>query len=75
MHSKPRGGSSALAAFDRRINSPLTHPQPLPAGAIAKELSKNPTVLIVNDTVFVHGGLMPEHVRYGLENINREVGP
>lgn len=43
-----------------------------PGGAMARELSKNPTVLIVNDTVFVHGGLMPEHVRYGLDKMNKE---
>lgn len=32
-----------------------------PGGDLAKELSKNPTVLVVNDTVFVHGGLLPTH--------------
>ncbi len=26
---------------------------------MARELSKNPTVLIVNDTIFAHGGVMP----------------
>ena len=31
------------------------------------------TILIVGDTVFVHGGVAPEHVRYGVERINREV--
>lgn len=40
---------------------------------MAKELSRNPTVLIVNDTVFAHGGLLPEHINYGLQRINREV--
>jgi hypothetical protein len=28
---------------------------------MALELSKNPTVLVVNDTAFAHGGLLPEH--------------
>lgn len=32
-----------------------------PGGPMAMELSKNPTVLIVNDTAFVHGGLTPVH--------------
>jgi len=40
----------------------------LTGGPMAMELSKNPTVLVVNDTVFAHGGLLPEHgvtpVRY-----------
>mmetsp|Transcript_29616 Transcript_29616/g.70576 ORF Transcript_29616/g.70576 Transcript_29616/m.70576 type:complete len:350 (-) Transcript_29616:883-1932(-) len=44
-----------------------------PGGPMAMELSKNPTVLVVNDTVFAHGGLLPEHANYGLERINREV--
>lgn len=33
----------------------------LPGGRIAKELSRNPTVLVVNDTAFAHGGLLPTH--------------
>jgi len=44
-----------------------------PGGLVAKELAKNPTVLIVNDTVFAHGGLLPIHVNYGLERINAEM--
>lgn len=32
-----------------------------PGGMIAQELAKNPTVLVVNDTVFAHGGLLPKH--------------
>jgi hypothetical protein len=45
----------------------------LPGGRIAKELSRNPTVLVVNDTAFAHGGLLPAHVNYGLERMNAEV--
>ena len=44
-----------------------------PGQPMAIELSKNPTVLVVNDTVFAHGGLLPEHVEYGIETINAEV--
>jgi len=44
-----------------------------PGGPMAMELSKNPTVLVVNDTVFAHGGLLPIHVNYGLEKLNAEV--
>lgn len=32
-----------------------------PGGPMARELAKNPTVLIVNDTLFVHGGVLPAH--------------
>mmetsp|Transcript_40074 Transcript_40074/g.100821 ORF Transcript_40074/g.100821 Transcript_40074/m.100821 type:complete len:131 (-) Transcript_40074:503-895(-) len=37
-----------------------------PGGPMALELAKNPTVLIVNDTAFAHGGLLPEHGKLGL---------
>ena len=33
----------------------------LPGGPMALELSKNATVLVVNDTAFAHGGLLPMH--------------
>lgn len=32
-----------------------------PGGILARDLAKNPTVLVVNDTVFAHGGLLPIH--------------
>lgn len=32
-----------------------------PGGPMAMELSKNPTVLVVNDTVFAHGGVTAAH--------------
>ena len=28
---------------------------------MARELAKNPTVLIVNDTLFAHGGVLKRH--------------
>ncbi|KAL7613707.1 shewanella-like protein phosphatase 2 [Lactuca sativa] len=43
-------------------------------GPIASRfLSKNLTVLVVGESVFVHGGILPHHVSYGLERINEEV--
>ncbi|KVI08140.1 Metallophosphoesterase domain-containing protein [Cynara cardunculus var. scolymus] len=45
-----------------------------PQGPIATRfLSKNLTVLVVGESVFVHGGILPEHVDYGLERINEDV--
>ncbi len=32
-----------------------------PGGQLAVELAKNPTVLVVNDTLFAHGGVLPKH--------------
>nr|XP_048321357.1 shewanella-like protein phosphatase 2 [Ziziphus jujuba var. spinosa]XP_048321359.1 shewanella-like protein phosphatase 2 [Ziziphus jujuba var. spinosa] len=36
-------------------------------------LSENVTVVVVGESVFVHGGLLPEHVSIGLERMNEEV--
>ena len=45
----------------------------LPGGPWAKRLAVHPVVLMVNDSVFVHGGLSPMHLRYGLERINTDL--
>jgi len=44
-----------------------------PGGPLAQQFARNSTVLVVNDTVFAHGGLLPTHVRFGLERINEGV--
>ena len=44
-----------------------------PGGPYARMLAERPTVLVVGDTVFAHGGVLPKHVSYGLEKINEEV--
>ncbi len=44
-----------------------------PGGPRASWLAGNPVVLLVGDTLFVHGGVLPDHVQYGLGRINREM--
>lgn len=45
-----------------------------PNGPVAvRFLSKNLTVAVVGESVFVHGGILPQHVEYGLEKINNDV--
>lgn len=44
-----------------------------PGGKYAGMLSERPVMMQVGDTVFVHGGILPKHVRYGLDRINDEV--
>ncbi|KAL2317439.1 hypothetical protein Fmac_031315 [Flemingia macrophylla] len=44
-----------------------------PGGLLARELARHSVVLKVNDWVFCHGGLLPHHVAYGIERINKEV--
>lgn len=45
----------------------------LPGAPYAKRLAKRDTIAIVGDTLFVHGGVLPKHVKYGLARINHEV--
>ena len=46
----------------------------LPGGRAARMLSRNPTVLVVNDTAFAHGGLLPVHGEGGLGGSAAAVG-
>jgi hypothetical protein len=41
-----------------------------PGGTVAQTLSRSHTVLVVNDTCFVHGGLRQQHVEFGLDRLN-----
>jgi len=43
-----------------------------PGGPYAKLLSSHLVTVMVGDTVFVHGGLVPLHASYGLEMINSQ---
>jgi hypothetical protein len=43
-----------------------------PGGAYARALAERDVVAVVGDSVFVHGGVSPAHVRFGIERINRE---
>ncbi len=44
-----------------------------PGGPYAKMLAERPIVVKVGDTIFVHGGVLPKHVAYGLDKMNDEV--
>lgn len=44
----------------------------LPGGKEALRLAKRNVAIIVGDTVFAHGGVLPGHARYGLGRINAE---
>jgi len=45
-----------------------------PGGILAREMATYHTALVVNDTVFAHGGLLPMHASYGIDKINQETG-
>jgi len=44
-----------------------------PGGPYARLLAERPIVLIIDGNVFVHGGVLPLHLDYGLDRLNREV--
>ncbi len=42
----------------------------LPGGTYARMLARRPVIARVGDSIFVHGGVLPKHVRAGLDGIN-----
>lgn len=44
-----------------------------PGGPFARLLARHNTIQQVGDTVFVHGGVLPAHVSYGIAAINAEI--
>jgi hypothetical protein len=44
-----------------------------PGGPYALLLARRNTVVIVGETVFAHGGVLPAHAAHGLEQINDEI--
>ncbi len=44
----------------------------VPGGPYSRRLAERNVIQQVGETIFVHGGVLPEHVRYGIERINRE---
>jgi hypothetical protein len=44
----------------------------LPGGAVAQIFAERKVIVMVGSTVFVHGGVLPSHVDYGIDRLNRE---
>jgi hypothetical protein len=44
-----------------------------PGGPYAKLVANYPVIAVVNRTVFAHGGVLPQHVEYGIDRINHEL--
>lgn len=44
-----------------------------PKGPYAMKLAAHDVVVVVNGSMFVHGGILPKHVTYGLGRLNDEV--
>lgn len=79
------GGFAAFSLFDRPDGSLGLPPGiPLeargrasafaPGGAYARVLAGRPLFAKVGAALFVHGGILPKHVAYGLDRMNDELG-
>ena len=60
----------ALAQFEPRQRARIA--ALMPGGPYARLLAQQKVILRVDDNVFVHGGVLPDHVTYGIHKINRE---
>jgi hypothetical protein len=59
-----------LAEFEPRERARMA--ALLPGGPYAHLLAQRQVILRVGDILFVHGGVLPDHVTYGIDLINRE---
>lgn len=62
---------SLLAEYDEEQRARVAAFRP--GGPYAKAMAGRNTVIIIGQNVFVHGGLLPEHLDYGLERLNIEM--
>jgi len=77
------GGFATFTPFDLAdASAPLAELLPqsrgraaafAPGGPYATIESRRPFVMKVGDTIFVHGGVLPKHVAYGLDRMNDEL--
>lgn len=44
----------------------------MPGGPYARKLAERRVIAIVNDSVFVHGGVLAKHAEYGIDAINEQ---
>lgn len=63
--------SSRLAEIEERARGRAS--AFLPGGRYASLLAERPLIMKVGQSIFVHGGVLPKHVRYGVDRINDEV--
>lgn len=62
---------SLLLEFDETQRARVTAFRP--GGPYARVLARRNTVVIIGPNVFVHGGVLPNYVDYGVEKLNAEI--
>jgi hypothetical protein len=65
--SRAGGGAERLPQDERGRGAAFA-----PGAPYALKLAKHLTVALVGDSLFAHGGVLPAHVDYGLDRLNRE---
>jgi hypothetical protein len=78
----PKGFESFQGLPDLKLTAPALSQVPdfararaaafMPGAPYALKLAQRPAILMLKGNIFVHGGLLPEHVDYGIERINLE---
>jgi hypothetical protein len=63
-------GDTSLAGYEAHQRARVVAMRP--GGRYAKVFSERNTMVIVGDNVFVHGGITPQFVDYGIERMNEE---
>lgn len=72
-------GSPAVAPAMRSVIARLPEPARgrgaafVPGGPYARKLAERPLALVVGDTAFAHGGILPKHLRAGLPKMDAAV--
>jgi hypothetical protein len=59
---------SLLASFEPHERSRVAAFRP--GGPVARLMAQRPTALVLGSSVFVHGGVLPDHVEMGLDSMN-----
>lgn len=70
----PFAGASPRSPLARNVKGALAERAAafLPGGEYALKMAERDVVAVVGDSVFAHGGLLPEHVSYGIARLNAE---
>lgn len=70
----PFAGASPRSPLARNVRGGMAERAAafLPGGEYALKLAERDVVAVVGDSVFAHGGVLPEHVSYGIARLNAE---
>jgi hypothetical protein len=70
----PFAGASPRSPLARNVKGGMAERAAafLPGGEYALKMAERDVVAVVGDSVFVHGGVLPEHVSYGIARLNAD---